>query len=141
MHSFPHNRLKHKQDMYPVFFITVGENCFTSSNPWEPFDMRTRTRMIAANFAICHNLKVGATRYGFWFGRINYVAKITAYCTVTENSLYFLLFYNVEWLAHIHALSQFRFSILNENPKSIILEFCDLKSEALLYYLWNNFIP
>ena len=45
--------------MYPVFFITCGENCFTSYNPWEPFDMRTRTRMIAANFAISHDLKVG----------------------------------------------------------------------------------
>jgi len=44
--------------MYPVFYITVGENCFTSTNPWAPLDMRARTRGFAANFAICHDLKV-----------------------------------------------------------------------------------
>ncbi|XP_066920979.1 putative glycerophosphocholine phosphodiesterase GPCPD1 homolog 2 [Clytia hemisphaerica] len=49
--------LKHKQASFPVFFITNGENCFTSYNPFEPYDMRTRTRMIAAHFAICHDLK------------------------------------------------------------------------------------
>jgi len=70
--------LKHKQNMYPVFFITCGENCFTSYNPWEPFDMRTRTRMIAANFAISHDLKgISINGDPLMNSKVDYVALTT----------------------------------------------------------------
>jgi len=57
-------RLKHKQNLYPVVFCTCGEDAYTTYNPWESIDIRTRTRMIGAhlcqiyNFDVCYFYRV-----------------------------------------------------------------------------------